>query len=96
MANINHSDAAGGGGGIKSVSRGILTIAPNAASASVTIPAVVPEKTELRLLGFNSNSAVDAQSFPVLSLASATSITAQKYTVTSATIVVRWEMTEWN
>ena len=81
------------GGGIKSIQRGKSTTATSENSWTVTISAVNPAKTELRLLGYTADPAMWP---PHIELTNATTITVTRFVsgVTHAT--VSWELTEHN
>lgn len=85
-----------GGRPIKSIQRGVVTTVGNA-SMSVTIAAVNPAKTEVRFLGFSSNtSAAIHEGIAYVALANSTTITvagAQAYN--SGRSTVSWELTEY-
>lgn len=94
------SQFAGGGGGIKSIQRGAISIVggPAVNSATATITAVNPAKTELRLLGFNGpNDPATAVGCRV-ELTNSTTVTAHRSSSSpySCTHNVNWELTEWN
>ena len=83
-----------GGGGIKSIQRGSIAIAVSSQSATATISAVVPSKTELRFLGSTS---AEAGREARIELTNSTTITATAaQPATFGTTWVSWELTEWN
>ncbi len=81
-------------GSLKSVQRGSIALA-GASSATATISAVNPLKTEMRLLGFNnpSGAAVTGESLPSVSLTNSTTVTARTAGLSSTTVV--WELSEF-
>ena len=79
------------GGGIKSVQRGKSTLSTSGNSWTVTISAVNPAKTELRLLGYTADPAVWP---PHIELTNATTITGTRAAAGSTPITVSWELTE--
>ena len=81
------------GGGIKSVQRGKSTLSTDANSWTVTISAVNPAKTELRLLGYSTDPAVWP---PHIELTNATTITATRFVSSATHTTVSWELTEHN
>ena len=87
-----------GGNKIKSIQRGTITIPASASSATATIASVDTTKTELRMLGFSSNHN-DTHPynvlFPRISLTSSTQITAVRSAANGYSIVVSWELTEF-
>ena len=84
------------GGGIKSVQRGKSTLATSAQSWTVTISAVDPAKTELRLLGYTTAPA-DPQVWPSrIELTNATTITVTRAASSAGPSTVSWELTEHN
>ena len=82
-----------GGGGVKSIQRGVITIS-GGTSATATISAVVTAKTELRFLGGSGNdSASQYAIIPRIALTNTTTIAATAELTTTAT--VSWELTEF-
>ena len=82
-----------GGGGIKSVQRGKSTLSTDANSWTVTISAVNPAKTELRLLGYTT----DPEAWPPhIELTNATTITVTRSVAVPTHTTVSWELTEHN
>ena len=82
-----------GGGGIKSIQRGKSTVSTFDNSWTVTISAVNPAKTELRLLGYTT----DPESWPpYIELTNATTITVTRAANATNSITVSWELTEHN
>ena len=83
-----------GGGGIKSIQRGKSTLSNSANNSwTVTISAVNPAKTELRLLGYTS----DPASWPPhIELTNATTITVTRVVTLPIPTTVSWELTEHN
>ncbi len=82
-----------GGGGVKSIQRGVITIS-GGTSATATISAVVTAKTELRFLGGSGNDSVSQYAIiPRIALTNTTTITATAELTTTAT--VSWELTEF-
>ena len=97
----NFSDLFGGGGGIKSIQRGVIAWsygdATEAYPAVAWITAVNPAKTELRMLGVTGTT--DLPGHVRIYLASATQVAAiagggDSGRQTAAK--VSWELTEWN
>lgn len=85
-----------GGGGIKSIQRGVMTFPSTAAgTATATITAVNTAKSELRLLGVSSNGGTAADQVLRISLTNSTTITATKEGASSQPSL-SWELTEWN
>ena len=81
------------GGGIKSIQRGKSTTATSENSWTVTISAVNPAKTELRLLGYTATS----EAGPLhIELTNATTITVTKSVNSYNQTTVSWELTEHN
>ena len=91
---------AGGGGGatIKSIQRGVISIASSAYSGTATITAVDTSKTELRFLGGSGLDPVGVQQTTRIVLTNSTTITATVlYPVYSGTTGnASWELTEYN
>ena len=94
------SQFAGGGGGatIKSIQRGVVSIASSAYSGTATITAVDTSKSELRTLGGAALDFAGVQQTTRIVLTNSTTITA---TVLSSvysgeTGYASWELTEWN
>lgn len=81
--------------GIKSIQRGVITIANAASSGTATVAAVNMAKTELRHDGQNSVSASQADGIATLVLTNSTTVTASRAGTSGAT-PVSWELTEWN
>ena len=83
------------GGQIKSIQRGVISLAGVNLTATATITAVDTSKTELRLLGQDSN--VNTANFDYvlahIVLTNTTTITATRVTG-SGTNVISWELTE--
>ena len=88
---INQS---GGGMQIKSIQRGVITIAGGTVSATATITAVNPAKSELRYLG-NIFGGTILAGFAYLALTNATTITATRGGAPVDGTDVSWELTEW-
>lgn len=74
------------------VQRGVASF--NATSFTVTISAVNPARSELRLLGFNYGGTAISEFFPRVDLTNATTLTFSKFN-SSFTTTVSWELTEW-
>lgn len=88
-----------GGGGIKSIQRGVITINGGGATGSATITAVNTAKSELRLLGIGGYSNDTGNGTPLpgrIQLASGTSVTFNSPLTAASTSYVSWELTEWN
>ena len=84
------------GGGVKSVQRGKSILSASANSGTVTISAVDPAKTELRLLGYTTDSA-DPEAWPSrIELTNATTITVTRHVTGVSHTTVSWELTEHN
>lgn len=93
MSNISQF----GSGGVKSIQRGVISIASSAYSGTATITAVDTSKTELRFLGGSALDPAAVQQTARIVLTNSTTITA---TVLSAvypgqTGYVSWELTEF-
>lgn len=89
------------GSGVKSIQRGVMSIwhasAP-ASAATATITAVVPAKTELRLLGqyWSAGSTVDVAETAGIVLTNSTTITAtRKTSISGNPLYISWELTEY-
>ena len=82
-----------GGGGIKSIQRGKSIAPTNVNSWTVTISAVNPAKTELRLLGYTADPGAWP---PHIELTNATTITVTRAANNGAQATVSWELTEHN
>lgn len=80
--------------GIKSIQRGVITIAPSAVSNTAAIAAVNTAKAELRFLGMSGDSA-QSWTFPWLTLTNANTVTAARKNATIMEQSVSWELTEW-
>ena len=78
---------------IKSIQRGVLSLAGSVPSVTAAITSVNTAKTELRYMGFNGTTA-DSIIGAYLSLTNATTITAFKTNTTNITSSVSWELTE--
>jgi len=78
---------------IKSIQRGVLSLAGSVPSVTAAITSVNTAKTELRYMGFNGTTA-DSIIGAYLSLTNATTITAFKTNSTNITSSVSWELTE--
>lgn len=93
MSNISQF----GGGAIKSIQRGVIAIAAGSLSATATISAVTPGKTELRFLGSRAadNAGVSGYGFCTIALTNSTTITAQRETSGTIGAAVSWELTEF-
>lgn len=84
--------------GIKSVQRGVLTMANTETTKTVTVAAVNTAKTELRYLGTSNNANITSQANANvrLYLNNATTVAAIRTSAAAAdTVDVTWEMTEW-
>jgi hypothetical protein len=86
-----------GGGGIKSIQRGTITMVGAATSGTATISSVTTSKTELRFLGSRSadNGGTSGNGFCTVVLTNATTITATR-DLGGISASVSWELTEWN
>ena len=84
-----------GGRPIKSVQRGVIQLAPSVPSASATITAVMPEKTELRFLGVNVNDGQGSWGLAHITLTNATTVTATRLQASGLLTNVSWELTEY-
>ena len=85
-------------GGIKSIQRGVITVANGGNSGSSTITAVNPLKTELRLLGVDGVTAGDAIPYSLpgrIRLADSTTVQFNSVAPASNAAYVSWELTEW-
>lgn len=78
---------------IKSIQRGVLSLAGSVPSVTAAITSVNTAKTELRYMGFNGTTA-DSIIGAYLSLTNATTITAFKTNTVNITSSVSWELTE--
>lgn len=85
---------AGGTKGIKAVQRGVVYFGTDSLK-TITITAVDPAKTELRLLGWTGSGAASPVDGATVELASATSIKVGR-NGNSGPNTVSWELTEWN
>ena len=85
-----------GGGGIKSIQRGVSTLSTFVNSLAVTISAVDPAKTELRLLGYTTDPADSKVRLSRIELTNATTITVTRAEVSAGPSTVSWELTEHN
>lgn len=83
---------------IKGIQRGTVTIGSGASSATVTITAVDVSKTELRNVGGSQSDSTGTISiFPRITLTNSTTITANStFTVSAGTLIISWELTEFN
>lgn len=86
-----------GGGGVKSIQRGVISIAAANLSGTATISAVTTGKTELRLLGSRSadNGGLSGLGFCTVVLTNSTTITANRDLSGAAGASVSWELTEF-
>lgn len=86
------------GGGVKSVQRGVITIAGSTGSNTATITAVTTAKSELRLLGSTtatSGGINPNNDFVKLVLTNTTTVTASRQNPAApGAIDVSWEITE--
>ena len=82
-----------GSGGIKSIQRGVISLASGGStSGTATLsPSVDTTKTELRVLGCSSDTTLDGFARAVLT--NSTTVTATRPATTSNT-VLSWEITE--
>ena len=85
-----------GGGGIKSIQRGMSTLSLFVNSLAVTISAVDPAKTELRLLGYTTDPNDPNVRPSRIELTNATTITVTRATNGAGPTTVSWELTEHN
>ena len=79
---------------IKSIQRGVLSLAVAATTVDATITAVNVSKTELRALGFNGTTA-DSIIAAHLTLLNSTTVRATKAGLASIASAVSWELTEY-
>ena len=87
------SNLYGGGGGVKSVQRGVVNLG-NSTSATATVSAVNMSKSRLQFLGVvASTSSATAQAVKV-ELTNATTITATRFSGSGA-CTVGWELIEF-
>lgn len=92
------SQFAGGGGGIKSIQRGVITLSA-VGSNTATVTAVNTAKAQLRVLGapgvhaFDTYLYVSPDAYAVLT--NSTTITATR-PMNFGTTYLSWELTEWN
>ena len=82
-----------GGGSIKSIQRGLLTIGAGLSSGSVGVSTVDTTKSELRMLGFSTASIGTTDGYPRINLASSTVINATRSGI-GADVLISWELTE--
>ena len=82
--------------GIKSIQRGIVTIANAASSGTATITAVNTSKAQIRHLGNKPNAATSAtiSEHGSIVLTNSTTITAERGG-TSQPLAIPYEVTEW-
>lgn len=87
-----------GGGGIKSIQRGVstLTSIPLVQSLNVTVSSVNTAKSELRLLGVATNDPNGQGSTAYIQLTSATNIYIARVSIPNCDVTVSWELVEWN
>lgn len=94
------SQFAGGGGGIKSIQRGVAFSSYDGYTpqiTNVTISSVNTAKTELRLLGWRwQNESVYINVEPLIELVNSTTIRITRASGNHAGVYVSWELTEWN
>ncbi len=83
--------------GIKSIQRGVATIAASNTFVNVTISAVNTAKSEVRMLGFTGNGGAAPldTAIPRLYLNSSTQVGAIRTGSGVTTIDVTYEVTEW-
>lgn len=79
--------------GIKSIQRGVASVPYNTAGGNITITAVNPAKSELRLLGW-SGGTTDASSGVHITLLNATTLAVWR-TGSNGSASFGWEITEW-
>lgn len=79
--------------GIKSIQRGVAAVPYNTAGGNITITAVNPAKSELRLLGW-SGGTTDASSGVHITLLNATTLAVWR-TGANGSASFGWEITEW-
>ena len=84
-----------GGRPIKSVQRGVIQLVSSVPSASATIAAVAPGKTELRFLGANVDDNQGSWGLAHITLTNATTVTATRQQANSLLTNVSWELTEY-
>lgn len=86
-----------GAAGFKSVSRGQITIAASTNSQTATIPAVNTAKTEVRYLGNSGNGGTSNYDMACVELTNSTTLTATRQaSTTGASVILKYELTEWN
>lgn len=85
------------GGGVKSVQRGTILMAPNVIATSVTIAAVNPSKTMVNLLGFSVDEVRTAltSTFMRIELSSSTTVSLLKEFGTVSATRVSYEVIEF-
>ena len=83
-----------GGRAIKSVQRGVIQLSSGVLSASATLTAVVPGKTELRFLGVNVDDNQGSWGLAHITLTNATTVTATRLQANALLTNVSWELTE--
>lgn len=75
------------------VQRGVITVS-SGTTATATISAVNPARSELRFCGVYSNATTITESLGYVSLTNSTTITATR-SAGSTTMNISWELTEW-
>jgi hypothetical protein len=85
----------GGGGRVKSIQRGTITIASGAAANTATITAVDTANTVLRWLGHTSTIQQDDNGYARIALTNATTITATRASNPAGDCVVSYEVIEY-
>lgn len=87
------------GAGIKSIQRGVITIAGSTGSNTATITAVITAKSELRLLGSTtatSGGISPNYDFVKIVLTNTTTVTASRQSAAAPSAIdVSWELTEF-
>lgn len=79
---------------IRLLQRGALTIPGGAASASVSVAAVDPNRASLRKLGSSINSGSSSDSLAGIYLANGTTVTAFRQTA-GGNLVIDWELVDY-
>ena len=87
-----------GGRAIKSVQRGILTIASSSATGTATITSVDTNKSVLRFLSYTTgwSANVEGLRIPRIILTNSTTVTGTRaFAVTDETLNISWDLTEY-
>ena len=80
---------------IKSTQRGVITLPDGTTTATATISAVVPIKTQLRTLGGSGLNSVGYLIVPRIELTNSTTITVACNFVVAGNASMSWELTEY-